>query len=134
MLPLQGFAGLRAAPGALERLCADAGAQSAEDCARFLQEAPPRVAAGVQDRLWQLFGRYREALENPSALAPGALAGLGPAFAAVLGTALGQAMARGARVFRGARGARGGRRGSRGGGACGACRGGRRGERAARGG
>ncbi|QPI70134.1 large tegument protein [Equid herpesvirus 6] len=88
LLPLPGFVGLRAAPGAIEQLARDARLAAAEDLRAFVRGAPKPAVAALHSHLWSLFGQYREALEHPNATTASALAGLGHAFAAVVGSLL----------------------------------------------
>ncbi|AIL02941.1 large tegument protein [Equid alphaherpesvirus 3] len=88
LLPLPGFVGLRAAPGAIEQLARDARVAAAEDLRAFVCGAPKQAVSALHSHLWSLFGQYREALEHPNATTASALAGLGRAFAAVVGSLL----------------------------------------------
>ncbi|ALJ84739.1 large tegument protein [Felid alphaherpesvirus 1] len=84
LLPLAGFVGLRAAPGAIEKLMLDAHAKTPEEFRLVIADAPKSTLTTIHSHLWSLFNQYREAIERPSATTSSSLLGLGRAFATVI--------------------------------------------------
>ncbi|AFR32477.1 large tegument protein [Leporid alphaherpesvirus 4] len=83
--PIQGFAGLRAAPAVLQALSESLPPEYSR-VAEAAAAAPPETTTALRADLWALLEQYREALERPTANTATMLSGIPQSFTAVIDT------------------------------------------------